>query len=48
MMGEEVIMSMRVSSDAQCSGVHSKIVSFFSRDVKGLVKWAKFGIKGHW
>ena len=38
-------MSIRVSRDARCSGVHLKTVSFFSKEVRGLAKWAKFGIK---
>jgi len=41
-------MSIRVSRDAWCSGVHSKMASFFSKDVRGLARWAKFGIKGRW
>jgi len=47
-MGDEVMILMRVSSEARHSGVHSKGVSFFSRFVRGLAKHAKFGIKGHW
>jgi hypothetical protein len=48
MMGDDVTMSMRVSSDVQCLEVHLKMASFFNRDVRGLAKWVKFGIKGHW
>jgi hypothetical protein len=48
MTGDDVTILMRVSSDAQCLGVHSKIASFFNRDVRGLAKWVKFRIKGHW
>jgi len=47
-MGDEVMISIRVSSEAQHSGVHSKGVSFFSRVMRGRAKHAKFRIKGRW
>jgi len=46
MTGDGMTMLIRVSNDVWCSEVHSKIASFFNRDVRGLAKWAKFGIKG--
>ena len=45
-MGDEVTISMRVSSDVRHSGVHSKGVSFFNRFVRGLANRAKFRMKG--
>jgi hypothetical protein len=46
-MGDDVMISMRVSKEAQHLGVYSKGVSFFSRFVRGLAKCVKFRIKGH-
>ena len=47
-MGNEVTMSIKVLREVWHSRVHLNRVSFFSRLVNGLAKWAKFRIKGHW
>ena len=44
---DEVTILMSMLRAWQQSGVHLKMVSFFNRLVRGLVKPAKLGIKGH-